>query len=154
MRILPVADPGDPDTGSAFRFLRWLARQHAAALTAGTLWACLWMAGMAVTPFAIGRAVDAMIARDRNGLLLWSAIVLAIGLGVAAGSIMRHRCDTFVRLGTTYRTMQLVTRQATRLGAKLDKRVAAGEIVAVSTTDIQQVGYFIDALARGIASAI
>jgi ABC-type multidrug transport system fused ATPase/permease subunit len=112
------------------------------------------MLGMGLTPYGVGRAVDRLIAKDTAGLLTWAGVLLAMALAAAAGSIMRHRCDVSARLGVNFRTMQLVTRQATRLGARLDREVATGEIVAIGTTDIQQTGALIEALARGISSAI
>lgn len=154
MRKGPVSSVREPDIRSATRYLRWLGREHKGLVTAGTTWGCLWMFCMAVSPYAIGRAVDAIVAKNTTHLLEWCGAILVFALGVALGSIMRHRCDVVTKLRTTYRTMQLVTRQATRLGASLDQHVATGEVVAVSTTDIQQMGYLADSLARGVSSIL
>ena len=58
--------------------------------------------------------------------------LLALGLGQAYFGIMRHRFVVFNWLASAYLTLQVVTRQATRLGATLPKRLATGEVVSVN----------------------
>ncbi|CAM3272741.1 ABC transporter ATP-binding protein [Stackebrandtia soli] len=154
MHTYPVNDPGEPDLRSANRFLTWLAFRHAGVVSAGLGWGCLWMVSMALTPYAIGRSIDAVISSDMDSMLWWVAAVFVLAVLTAVGGIMRHRCDTAIRLGVTYRIMQLVTRHATRLGARLQERIAAGEVVAVGTNDISQVGYLLDSLARGLGAVV
>ena len=150
----PVAEPGVPDTRSARRFLIWLARRHGRTLAAGIAWGSVWMLALALTPLAIGRAIDQIIAQDRQGILLWTVVLVGLAVISALGSIMRHRCDIFVEIGSSFRTIQLVTRHASRLGHSLDDQTGSGEVVAVGTTDIDQIGFGLNSIGRGIGAVI
>lgn len=154
MQKLPVADPKAPDLRSPDRFIQWIAREHRVPLAAGTLWGCLWMVTLGVTPFVIGQVIDRIVARDTGGAIGWAIALLGLSLLTALGSTMRHRCDTFVRLGATYRIIQLVTRQVARTGAGLVRPVARGEVVAISTTDVGQVGNLLETVSRSLASVV
>ena len=74
--------------------------------------------------------------------------MLGIGVVQAAAGIMRHRFAVTNWLTAAYRVVQLVTRQATRLGATLPKRVATGEVVAIGTNDLSHIGNAMDVSAR------
>ncbi|MGO4430752.1 ABC transporter transmembrane domain-containing protein, partial [Streptomyces sp. MCAF7] len=52
------------------------------------------------------------------------------------------------------RVQQLLARKAVELGSTLTRRVAAGEVVAVSTGDVEKIGWFVEALSRFTAAAI
>ena len=51
-----------------------------------------------------------------------------------------------------YRTVQLVTRQAGRLGATLTRRLSTGEAVSVGVADVAHLGEAMDIVRRGTAS--
>src|SRR5206468_9618869 len=53
-----------------------------------------------------------------------------------------------------YRTIQIVSRHTTRLGATLPKRVATGEVVAIGTADIAHIGNALDITARGTGAVV
>ena len=62
---------------------------------------------------------------------------------------MRHRFAVTNWLTAAYRTVQLVTRQATHLGATLSKQVATGEVVAIGTNDLSHMGNVMDVQSPG-----
>ncbi|MFD5463746.1 ABC transporter ATP-binding protein [Kitasatospora sp. NPDC127059] len=104
----------------------------------------------AFVPAVIGRGIDeGLIARDKGALVLWSAAVLALGVIQAVTGTLRDRCSVTNRFGASYRTMQLVTRQAATLGAELPRRVSAGSVVSVGATDITRIGIALESTARG-----
>ncbi|MBF8192844.1 ABC transporter ATP-binding protein [Nonomuraea sp. K274] len=154
MRSLPDADPGVPDIRSPFRFLWWNARRQSAALLAGIGYATLWWLVQALMPAVLGKGIEAVTAKDTEGLLVWAAILLALGLLQAFTGIMRHRMAVFNWLAAAYRTVQLTTRQAAGLGATLPKRLSTGEVVAVGNSDIAHIGSSMDILLRGIGSIV
>jgi ABC-type multidrug transport system fused ATPase/permease subunit len=154
MKQLPVADPGEPDHRSATRYLWWLARTQAVTVTAGILLGVTWMIIPALMPAVIGRAVDALAVDDLRGLTRWCGLLFALGAAQAVASVVRHRFAVTNWLAGAYRTVQVVGRQATRLGATLPRRVAAGEVVAVGTTDISHIGAALDITARGTGAAV
>jgi ABC-type multidrug transport system fused ATPase/permease subunit len=155
MRALPVGDPGVPDARSASRFLWWLARQVTPTLLAGMGYGIAWMLAQALMPAAIGKAIDAGIARhSRPALAAWAGVLLGLGLLQAVAGVLRHRTAVFNWLATAYRTVQLTVRQAGRLGAALPKRLATGEVVSIGTSDINHLGNAVDITARGVGSVV
>ncbi|MEV6601198.1 ABC transporter ATP-binding protein [Actinoplanes sp. NPDC051346] len=155
MRDLPPADPGSPDHRSASRYLGWLARRTWVSVSAAILFAVVWMVCQAFVPAVIGRAIDAgLTGRDGRQLLIWSMVLLAVGLVQAGAGLLRHRRAVFNWLSAAYRTVQVTVRQAGRLGAALPRRLEAGEVVAIGTADITHIGNAIDITARGVGSVV
>ncbi|KAB8180298.1 ABC transporter transmembrane domain-containing protein [Microbispora catharanthi] len=154
MRSLPVADPGSPDARGPLRYLWWVARGQAAPMLTGAGLAVLWWLGQALVPAALGKAIDAMAARDTGTLLRWSAVVLGLGVVQAVAGVTRHRFAVFAWLSAAYRTVQVTVRQAARLGATLPKRLSTGEVVSVGNSDIAHIGNAMDILLRGTGAAV
>ncbi|GAA2723260.1 ABC transporter ATP-binding protein [Actinocorallia aurantiaca] len=155
MRSLPLSDPGTPDHRGPWRFLGWLARAQARTLLPAIGLSAVFMAVQALMPAAIGRAVDrGLVGRDESELLRWSLILLLLGLVQAAVGTPLHRLAVFVWLDTAYRTVQFVTRQATRLGATLPRRMSTGEVVAVGVSDVSKLSSAVEILTRGSGAVI
>jgi ABC-type multidrug transport system fused ATPase/permease subunit len=157
MRALPVSDPGTPDIRSPWHYLAWLVRQQRAGVTLGVFWGCIWMLSQALLPAVIGAAIDALIQRHTSSFSLDCAIVLGLGLLTAVGGVLRHRCVVGNFLDASYRTVQLVTDQVSRLGETMTRLVTTGEIVSIAAADLDAVGGAIDISGRGsgaIASMI
>ncbi|RNL80294.1 ABC transporter ATP-binding protein [Nocardioides marmorisolisilvae] len=115
----------------------------------------IWMTCSAVVPAVIGKAIDAGVTgRDSGELWKWSAILFGVGVIQSASGIMRHRYAVLNWLTSAYRVVQLVTRQATHLGATLSKRVATGEVVAIGTNDLSHIGNAMDVLARAMGALV
>ncbi|WP_369215045.1 ABC transporter transmembrane domain-containing protein [Streptomyces flavofungini] len=150
----PLPELGDPDLRSPRSYLRWLIGRQSTTLYLGVFWGCLWMASMGLTPFAIGRAIDAVSDKDTDRLLAWTGVIIGLALVTTVGSVLRHRCDTIGRLKANYLTFRLVAAHSVRLGATLPKKVSAGEVVAIGTADITRIGALPGAVARGIGSAV
>ncbi|UBU12264.1 ABC transporter ATP-binding protein [Nonomuraea gerenzanensis] len=154
MRSLPEADPGVPDIRSPLRYLWWNARRQAVPLLAGIGYASLWWLVQALMPTVLGKGIDAVTAKDTRALLVWSAILFGLGLVQAFTGIMRHRSAVYNWLAAAYRTVQLTSRQAARLGATLPKRLTTGEVVSVGNSDIAHIGSSMDILLRGVGSIL
>jgi ABC-type multidrug transport system fused ATPase/permease subunit len=113
------------------------------------LFGIVWMSCQAVMPAVIGRAIDRGVAdKDGSALLAYAGVMLAIGLVQAVTGIMRHRFAVTNWLTAAYRTVQLVGRQATHLGGALARKVSTGEVVAIGTNDISNLGQVMDVSAR------
>lgn len=136
------------------RFLWWLITGQWRTLLAAMFFGVVWMVALAVMPAIIGLAIDKGIAaRDTSELLRFTALMFGLGLVQAAAGVFRHRFAVTNWLTAAYRTVQLVARQATHLGATLPKRVGTGEVVAIGTNDLSHLGNAIEILAR-MAGAI
>jgi ABC-type multidrug transport system fused ATPase/permease subunit len=124
-------------------------------MLAGMLFGIVWMSAQALMPAVIGLAIDQGVAgRDTQRLLVWAGVMLGIGLLQAVSGIMRHRFAVTNWLTAAYRTVQLVTRHATHLGATLPKRVATGEVVAIGTNDLSHLGNVMDVAARAAGAVV
>ena len=72
----------------------------------------------------------------------------------ALSGIIRHRFAVTNWLTAAYRTVQLVARHATHLGATLSKKVATGEVVAIGTNDLAHMGNLMDVSARAAGAIV
>ncbi|MFC8292994.1 ABC transporter transmembrane domain-containing protein [Streptomyces sp. NPDC057242] len=153
IRDLPYADPGVPDVRSGTRFLVWLGRRQLGGQVKSLLWGLLHYLGIAGLPFVIGLAVQAVVDRDGGRLALAGVLLLALGVAIAAGDVMLHRTAVTNWITAAARVQQLLARKTAELGSVLTRRVAAGEVVAVSTGDVEKIGWFVEALSRFAASA-
>ncbi|HEX6855678.1 MAG TPA: ABC transporter ATP-binding protein [Streptosporangiaceae bacterium] len=149
MRALPVADPGTPDLRSPARYITWLISRQKGPVGLGVLWGCVWMVAQALAPAAIGAAIDGLVARRTWPFTQACLLVLALGLIAAGSGLLRHRCVVGMFLDAAYRTVQLITGQAARLGHTLARLVTTGEVVSVGTADVQAIGNTIDVTGRG-----
>jgi ABC-type multidrug transport system fused ATPase/permease subunit len=149
MRALPVPEPGTPDIRSPGRYVLWLISEQKVSVGLGVLWGCVWMVAQALVPAALGAAIDSLVARRAGGFAVDCGVVLALGVIAAASGLLRHRCVVANFLSAAYRTVQLVTGQASRLGHTLARLVSTGEVVSVGTADVSSLGGCIDVTGRG-----
>ncbi|MEO5873611.1 MAG: ABC transporter transmembrane domain-containing protein, partial [Streptosporangiaceae bacterium] len=155
MRALPVPDPGTPDHSGPWRYLTWIARSQLHAIIPAILMGTAWMVAQGLMPLAIGRAIDAgVIDKDSRELLIWSGVLLALGISQAVSGVLRHRLAVFNWLAAAYRTIQVITRQAVRLGPTLPQRLTTGEVVSVGVADVSRIGDAMDILARGSGAIV
>ncbi|MCP9966915.1 ABC transporter transmembrane domain-containing protein [Actinomadura madurae] len=86
--------------------------------------------------------------------MTWGAVLAGLGVVQAVAGAVRHRFAVFNWLAAAYRTVQLVTRQSTRLGGTLPKRVSAGEVVSIGLSDVSHIGDALDIIARGSGAVV
>ncbi len=152
----PAIDPDSrPDLRSPSRFLFWLIRSYGWVVPAMTLAASSWMVPAALTPWLLGRAIDAGVSRgDATATLGWIALLLlVIAVGVIGG-ILYHTFAVREWLLGIYGTQRRVSRQATRLGHVLNRRVPTGEVLSVSASDSDQFGATVEAFGHVVAAAV
>lgn len=154
IRDLPYADPGVPDVRSGTRFLLWLGRNQLGGQVKALLWGLLLQLGIAGLPLGVGVAVQAVVDRDGGRLGLAAGLLVAFGLAIAVGDTMLHRVAVTNWITAAARVQQLLSRKTAELGSVLTRRVAAGEVVSVSTGDVEKIGWFVEALSRFAAAAL
>ncbi|MGK5728844.1 ABC transporter transmembrane domain-containing protein [Streptomyces sp. URMC 124] len=148
IRDLPYTDPGRPDTRSGPRLMLWLGRNQLAGQVKATAWGVVHMAAVAALPVALGIAVQAVVDRSGARLALAGGLMVLLGCLVALGDTMLHRTAVTNWITAAARVQQLLARKTAELGATLTRQVAAGEVVAVSTGDVEKIGWFVEALSR------
>lgn len=154
IRDLPYADPGVPDVRSGTRFLLWLGRNQLGGQVGSLLWGLLLQLSIAGLSLAVGLAVQAVVDRDGGRLALAGGLLALLGAGIAVGDMMLHRTAVTNWITAAARVQQLLARKTAELGSVLTRRVAAGEVVAVSTGDVEKIGWFVEALSRFAAAAL
>ncbi|MVO85801.1 ATP-binding cassette domain-containing protein [Streptomyces sp. p1417] len=154
IRDLPYADPGEPDARSGPRFLLWLGRNQLGGQLRSLCWGLLHFLGIAAMPYTVGLAVQAVVDGSGTRLAVSGGVILLAGVAVTLGDTMLHRTAVTNWITAAARTQQLLARKTSVLGAALTRRVAAGEVVAVSTGDVEKIGWFVEALSRFAAAAL
>ncbi|MBT2400464.1 ABC transporter ATP-binding protein [Streptomyces sp. ISL-100] len=154
IRDLPYPDPGVPDVRSGPRFLYWLGRNQLGGQLKSLSWGLLHQCGVAGLPLGVGLAVQAVVDRSGSRLAVAAGLIALLGVAVALGDTMLHRTAVTNWITAAARVQQLLARKTAELGSALTRRVAAGEVVAVSTGDVEKIGWFVEALSRFAAAAL
>ncbi|NGO40680.1 ABC transporter transmembrane domain-containing protein [Streptomyces ureilyticus] len=151
---LPYPDPGVPDARSGPRFLMWLGRNQLGGQLKSLAWGLLHFLSVCGLPFCVGVAIQAVVDRSGARLALAGGLIALCGLGIAVGDTMLHRTAVTNWITAAARVQQLLARRTAQLGSALTRRVAAGEVVAVSTGDVEKIGWFVEAVSRFTAAAL
>ncbi|WP_330280367.1 ABC transporter ATP-binding protein/permease [Streptomyces sp. NBC_00569] len=151
---LPYPDPGLPDARSGPRFLLWLGRNQLGGQFKSLCWGLLHFLSVASLPYGVGFAVQAVVEGSGSRLALAGGLILLLGAALALGDTMLHRTAVTNWITAAARVQQFLARRTATLGAALTRRVAAGEVVAVSTGDVEKIGWFVEALSRFAAAAL
>ncbi|MDX3853500.1 ABC transporter ATP-binding protein [Streptomyces sp. AK02-01A] len=154
IRDLPYPDPGIPDARSGPRFLLWLGRNQLGGQLKALAWGLLHFTGIAGLSVGAGLAVQAVVDRSGGRLALSGGLIALFGAAISVGDTMLHRSAVTNWITAAARVQQLLARKTAELGSALTRRVAAGEVVAVSTGDVEKIGWFVEALSRFLAAAI
>ncbi|QEU97866.1 ABC transporter transmembrane domain-containing protein [Streptomyces kanamyceticus] len=154
IRDLPYSDPGIPDARSGPRFLLWLGRNQLGGQLKSLAWGLLHFGSIAGLPYMVGIAVEAVLDRSGGRLALAGTLIVVLGTAIALGDTMLHRTAVTNWITAAARVQQLLARKTALLGSALTRRVAAGEVVAVSTGDVEKIGWFVEALSRFAAAAL
>ncbi len=154
MQRLPHADPGTPDLRSATAYLLWTARGQWRTLTLGVIWGIVWMGGQAVVPAALGAGVQAASDGRESDVLRAAGVLLVLGLVQAAAGILRHRMAVTNWIAAATRVQQLVVRHTAKLGSRITRDVATGEVVAVTSSDVEKIGSGFDVFARFVGAVV
>lgn len=154
IKDLPYPDPGVPDARSGSRFLWWLFRNQLGGQFTAMAWGLVHFVAVSGLPFGVGFAVQAVVDRSGGRLALAGGLMVLCGVAIALGDSMLHRAAVTNWITAAARVQQLLVRKTAQLGSALTRRVAAGEIVAVSTGDVEKIGWFVEALSRFTAAAL
>ncbi|MFC7759341.1 ABC transporter transmembrane domain-containing protein [Catellatospora bangladeshensis] len=147
--------PEGLDHRSAARYLLALAGRQ----KAGVIWAIvtsgIWNTSQVFIPVAIGWAVDRGITQgDRGQLILWSLVILALGLVRAVAGTVFYRQQLLTGTASGAMTMHLVTRHITKLGASLPRVADVGNLTATCTSDVTAIGSGMRHVGRVLGSVI
>ena len=147
------AETARPDTRSPARFLLWTLRVQADVLAALALTGLAWFLPSALSPYLLGRTIDAGILRgDWTATLGWASLLALVILFGAAGGILMHTLAVRGWLISLYGTQKLVTRKSVQLGHVLNRRLPTGEVLSISSSDSDVFGGTFEVVARAIGA--
>ncbi len=142
-------DPEDAPPAHPDRLILWLARRQWRTLLGGVLFGIPWMLTIALTPAAIGRAVDdGLVAKDERALLLWAGVILGLGLSSAVTTDLRHYFAVRNWLAASFRSGLVADRAVRRSGPAVTREIPAGEVITVFAADFGRMGAVFDVFAR------
>lgn len=144
-----------PDTRTPSRFLWWLVRQQGDLLLLASVLSVAWLLPASLTPWIFGRAIDDGIVGGDSGLMLgWLGALLVVTLIGGASGVFYHTVVVRSWLIALYGTTLLVTNKATQLAHVLNRRSPTGEVLAVSGSDSDQFGGFMEIVSRAVGNII
>ncbi|GAB2452647.1 ABC transporter ATP-binding protein [Xylanimonas ulmi] len=155
MRPLPLSDPGAPPLRGPWSFLGWLARRQAATLAAALTCGVITFGAQAVQPFLLGRVVDSALDGGLDAATWrWAGALLAVGVAMAAVSVVGHRFDIRNWMHAAFRSSQLVSRTVSRSGHAVSAELPTGEVVAAVANDTFRIGELFAMSAQFLGSLV
>ncbi|MGP3970894.1 ABC transporter ATP-binding protein [Streptomyces sp. 6N223] len=154
IRDLPYSDPGEPDVRSGFRFLVWLFRRQLGGQARTLAWGILHVSCVGTLPVFLGLGVDAVVDGSGRELAVIALLMLGLTAVMAFADAMVHRTAVTNWITAAARVQQLLARRTAELGGVLTRRVAAGEVVKVSTGDVEKIGWFVESFSRFAACVV
>ncbi|CAM5640573.1 hypothetical protein SHIRM173S_06762 [Streptomyces hirsutus] len=151
---LPYPDPGVPDARSGPPIPAVALPESAPGPDQVPRLGLLHFASVASIPFCVGIGVQAAVDRSGGRLALAGGLMALACVGNAVGDTFLHRAAVTNWITAAARVQQLLARRTATLGSALTRRVAAGEVVAVSTGDVEKIGWFVEALSRFTAAVV
>lgn len=147
------AETARPDTRSPARFLLWTLRVQFDVLAALAVAGLAWFLPSALSPYLLGRTIDAgILVGDWTATLGWASLLgLVILVGAASGIVM-HTFAVRGWLISLYGTQKLVTRKSVQLGHVLNRRLPTGEVLSISSSDSDTFGATFEVVARALGA--
>ncbi|WP_215550024.1 ABC transporter ATP-binding protein [Amycolatopsis sp. CA-230715] len=146
MRLPPKLTP--------LRLLLAILRARPWLATGSAVLGALWLVPSALLPFAVGRAIDAGIAGDDTGALIAYAMVI-VSIGVAqmvCGGLLDYLTHG-MWMHASSALQRTVVNHTTRLGASLRSQAGTGEVMAVTSSDLNHLGNAFEVFGR-LAGAV
>jgi ABC-type multidrug transport system fused ATPase/permease subunit len=137
------------------RFLLALLCKRRGLAVASALSGTLWLIPGALLPGLIGNAVDSGIAAgDRGALLGWVGAIALVAVVQAASAVGVVFTGNGMWIHGATTTQQVVGTHTARLGASLRAQVGMGDVMAMSSTDINRVGNAFEVTGRLLGSVV
>ncbi|WP_416986619.1 ABC transporter transmembrane domain-containing protein [Streptomyces sp. T028] len=101
--------------------------------------------GLAV---ASGHAVQALVEKSRSGLATAVAWMVLLSALAVLSDVMFGRAAVSNWITAAARLQQLLSRKVAELGSRLERQLATGEVVAIGTSDVEKISWFVEVTAR------
>lgn len=152
---LPDKRPTQQDISSPLRFILWLAKIQWPILVISTLLGIFTFVAQAVTPFAVGRALDSGLNNGLSRELLgWAGVMLGAGLVQVTAAGIGHRFDVLSWLRAGLTSSRLLGRAVNHTGDAIREELPTGEVVSSVASDAHRLGDLYFQSARFMGSVV
>ena len=144
-----------PDQLTPLRYLLALVRTRGWLAASAVLFGGLWLVPGALLPLLVGHGIDDGIAAGDSGTIT-TVVALIIGIGVvqAAFGTMLEFLGHGMWIHGAQTTQRLVSEHTARLGHSLHAQAATGDVLAVSSSDINHIGNAFEVIGRFVGSLV
>ncbi|GAA1808335.1 ABC transporter ATP-binding protein [Agromyces neolithicus] len=137
MRAIPEPFVAPPRGVTPWGFLRWLVGKQWTTVVQGTVCDIIWLLGLALTPWAIGRAVDeGLVAGDYAAFLMWLGVVVPLQLQHSLIQGLRDRAGSVNFERSWSRVDQLIARASSRVTVAAERELHPGAVVTMASSDV------------------
>lgn len=138
---------------SSPRFTLWLLRKQGRLVAGSAVFSLLYFLPGTLSPFLLGRAIDQGVTQhDVANTLLWASLLAGvIVIGVTA-DMLASTFQISCWLDPMYRVMKLISRKVLQMCHVIIKRVPAGEMLSVASSDADTFGALGEVSGRAIAA--
>lgn len=158
MRGIPEPYAAPPAGVSALGFLVWICRRQWRSIVAGSFYDVVWLLGLALTPWAVGRVIDeGIVAQDAAAFALWISVVVWLQLQHSLIQGLRDRAGILNWRRGFGRVYQVVSRTTARNATAQERRLSPGAAATMATNDAFSIGFLpimIGALAASVVSYV
>jgi ABC-type multidrug transport system fused ATPase/permease subunit len=143
-----------PTRLTAGRYLLALLRARVGLVVAAAFFGTVWALPSAVLPLVVGQGIEAIAAGNRPDIRFWALAAAGLGILQAIGGGILHFSSFGMWLHGAGSTQRLVCTHAARLGATLREGTTTGNVVAVTSSDINYMGNVLEVIGRAVGSAV
>ncbi len=152
---LPDVRPTQAQLSSPLSYLAWLAKIQWPILLVALILGVFTFVAQAVTPFAVGKALDSGLENGLSRqLLTWAGVMLGAGLIQVAASAFGHRFEVLSWLRAALTTSRLLGRAVNHSGDVIRTELPTGEVVSSIASDAHRVGDLYFQAARFVGSVV
>lgn len=141
MRTVPEPYVAPPRSLTPMGLLAWIVRRQWTSVLQGTVCDIIWLLGLALTPWAIGRTIDdGLVAGDAGAFVGWLGVVVWLQLQHSLIQGLRDRAGAFNYWRAEARIGQLLARASARATVAADRELHPGAVVTMAS-DSWSIGF-------------
>jgi ABC-type multidrug transport system fused ATPase/permease subunit len=136
------------------RYLLALLRARAGLVVTAAVFGTVWALPSAVLPLVVGQGIEAIAAGDQPDIWFWALAAAGLGILQAIAGGVLHFSSFGMWLHGAGSTQRLVSKHAAKLGATLREGTTTGNVVTVTSSDINYLGNVLEVIGRAVGSAV